>query len=72
MKGLVEDLKAYLEQHLDSIHLVLLIVWILLLIPTVTVWRDSVLWVGYMSIYAIWFIHIDGFSAARSARRKKR
>lgn len=39
--------------------------WILLVIPTVFILRQSVFWVSLMSIYAIIVTHWTGFSAAK-------
>lgn len=34
------------------IHWTLTVVWALLLIPTLTLWRNSVWWIAAMSLYA--------------------
>jgi hypothetical protein len=33
-------------------HLVMRAVWVGLIVPTLLWWRDSILWVAFMSIYA--------------------
>lgn len=52
-------------------HLVLMFVWIILLIPTVIFWSQSILWVAFMSVYAIVTQHATGYSASRGARKVK-
>lgn len=52
-------------------HLVLMLVWFLLLIPTVMLWSQSILWVAFMSVYAIIAQHATGYSASRGARKAK-
>ena len=49
-----------------TIHLILTIVWALLLIPTVLFWKDSILWISIMSVYAIVSTHWGGYQAARA------
>lgn len=43
--------------------------WALLLIPTLTLWTDSVLWVAVMSLYANFVGH---WSAAQAAEAEER
>lgn len=52
-------------------HLLLMIVWVLLAIPTVLWWRDSVLWVAIMSLYANFSTHWGAFQAARAEEAAK-
>lgn len=33
-------------------HAVMMVVWALLVIPTLIWWKDSVLWVAFLSLYA--------------------
>jgi hypothetical protein len=40
--------------------------WIVLLVPTVLFWRDSVMWVVFMSWYANFVGHWGGFEAAKA------
>lgn len=47
-------------------HLVLAIVWAVLAIPTVLVWHDSILWVAFMSIYAIIVSHLAADEADKA------
>lgn len=46
------------------VHLTLGAVWALLLIPTLLVWKDSVLWVAGMSLYANVVGHWSAFQAS--------
>ena len=42
------------------------IVWCVLVIPTMTVWRDSIPWVSFMSIYAIIISHYTAYKASKT------
>lgn len=48
----------------SHLHLVLVFVWLGLLWPTLTVWRDSVTWVAIMSLYANVVGHWSAVQAA--------
>lgn len=48
------------------LHLVLAGVWVVLAIPTVVWWRDSILWVAFMSLYAIVGTHWSAYEAAKA------
>jgi hypothetical protein len=54
-----------------NIHLLAAIGWILLIIPTLLWWRDSVLWVIIISIYANIVGHWSAWEAAKAAEREK-
>lgn len=45
------------------------VAWLLLVVPSMTIWRDSVPWVVFMSIYAIVLSHTVGFVASVGARK---
>ncbi|HGW1768715.1 TPA: hypothetical protein ACNMRW_000809 [Klebsiella pneumoniae] len=47
-------------------HLVAAVMWVGLAIPSLIWWKDSVLWVILISIYANIVGHLSGFSAARA------
>ena len=47
-------------------HLVAAIMWFVQDIPSVIWWKDSVLWVIIISIYANIVGHLSGYSAARA------
>jgi hypothetical protein len=53
-------------QAFRRFHLVLMVVWSLLLIPTLIWWRESVLWVASMSLYANFVGHFSAWQAVRS------
>lgn len=52
-------------------HLILFVVWVILLIPTIWIWNSSILWVAFMSVYAILAQHATGYSASRGTRKTK-
>lgn len=47
-------------------HLVAAVMWVGLAIPSLMWWKDSVLWVILISIYANIVGHLSGYSAARA------
>lgn len=47
------------------LHLWLLIVWALLLVPSLTIWRENLVWIVAMSHYAILATHAAGHEAER-------
>ncbi|HBV2055391.1 hypothetical protein ABVL72_08645 [Klebsiella pneumoniae] len=47
-------------------HLVAAVMWVGLAIPSLIWWKDSVLWVILISIYANIVGHLSGYSAART------
>jgi hypothetical protein len=49
-----------------QVHLFAAIVWVLLIIPTLIWWRDSILWVAFMSLYAIVVSHWSAYEAAKA------
>ena len=71
---MLDKLFEFLGNHpkiAEKGHLILIVVWVLLLIPTVVWWSQSILWVAFMSVYAIIAQHATGYSAARGARKTK-
>lgn len=52
-------------------HLLAMGVWALLLIPTLIWWRQSILWVAFMSIYACIATHHSAYRAARSEEAQR-
>lgn len=48
------------------LHLLMIVVWSLLLLPTLMWWRESVFWVVIMSWYAIVVGHWSSWEAARA------
>lgn len=49
-----------------KLHLLLVILWVILIIPTVLLWSESILWVAFMSVYAIIATHWDAYQSARA------
>lgn len=47
-------------------HLALLVVWCLLVVPTLTAWKDSITWIALMSIYSNISTHWGAWEAARA------
>ncbi|HBY0146075.1 TPA: hypothetical protein MIN56_01375 [Klebsiella pneumoniae] len=47
-------------------HLVAAVMWVGLAIPSLIWWKDSVLWVILISIYANIVGHLSGYSAAQA------
>jgi hypothetical protein len=47
-------------------HFVAMLVWAALAVPTVLLWRESILWVAFMSLYANFASHFSGWDAARA------
>jgi hypothetical protein len=50
-----------------KIHIALASFWVLIAIPGVTLWKDSILFVIAVSIYANFVGHISSYQAAASA-----
>lgn len=48
------------------LHLAAAFVWVILAIPTVLWWKESILWVALMSVYAIVIAHLAAYNGARS------
>jgi hypothetical protein len=53
------------------VHVVLAALWALALIPTLLWWRDSVLWVAAMSLYANFIGHVSAAQGARAEKEAK-
>jgi hypothetical protein len=58
-------LKCALKWAKRNRHLISAVVWTLLAIPTVLWWKDSIMWVAIMSLYA-------NFEASMSAHEAKK
>lgn len=50
------------------VHLFLALIWAVLTIPTLLWWKNSILWVSLMSIYAIVISHLAAYSAAHAEK----
>lgn len=48
-----------------DLHFILMVFWGLSIIPTLIWWRESVLWVAFMSLWANIVSHATGYSAAK-------
>ncbi|MGI5515226.1 hypothetical protein [Streptomyces sp. CA-106131] len=53
---------------LSRLHLTLTVGWALLAIPTLIWWRNSILWVAFMSLYANVAVHSSAFQGTRAER----
>ena len=51
---------------IKKMHLAAAVLWVLLAIPSVIWWKNSVLWVIIISIYANLVGHLSGYTAARA------
>jgi hypothetical protein len=51
---------------LRRFHAAMTVVWLVLVIPTILWWRDSVVWVVAMSWYAIVVSHAGAWQASRA------
>ncbi len=49
-------------------HLVAAVMWVGLAIPSLIWWKDSVLWVILISIYANIVGHLSGYSSAKRVK----
>lgn len=52
-----------------AFHLAMVLVWTALLIPTLVWWKDSILWIGLMSDYALIVSHWSAYQGARAEHR---
>jgi hypothetical protein len=44
----------------------LAIFWALMTVPTILWWKDSILWVGLISVYALVVSHLAAYSGSRA------
>lgn len=49
----------------------MMFVWAILAIPTILIWKESILWVAFMSLYANFIGHFSAFDAARAEKASK-
>jgi hypothetical protein len=54
---------------LRKFHLAMMALWSLLVIPTLLWWKDSILWVALMSIYACIEGHFASYQGARAEKK---
>lgn len=50
-------------------HAFFVVAWLILIVPTVLWWKDSVLWVALMSIWANVASHSSAFQAAGAKKK---
>jgi hypothetical protein len=53
-------------RFLVKYNLVMMFIWASLTIPTLIWWRESILWVAFMSLYANFAAHFAAWDAARA------
>jgi hypothetical protein len=54
------------------LHYCMAAVWVLLLIPTLLLWTNSVLWVAAMSLYANFVGHLSAAKASRAEQEAEK
>ncbi|WBG90042.1 hypothetical protein N5580_13195 [Pantoea piersonii] len=59
-------------KSLARFHLIAALAWSVLTLPTLIWWKESILWVSLMSIYAIVVAHLAAYSAAHAEKEQKR
>lgn len=52
-------------------HQVATAVWIVLAVPTVTVWKDAIWWIGLISVYANIVSHMGAAEAAKAKEKQE-
>ena len=73
-QGAVRSFFAWLNSptFLTRFHGYATLVWVLLMIPSLLLWKESLLWVIIMSVWANVAGHWSSWQAARSERRLER
>lgn len=59
-------LKFKISVKARRFHQVMMCVWVALLIPTIVVWSESILWLAFMSLYANFVGHWSAYQGARA------
>lgn len=59
-------------EYAVKFHAGMFFFWVLMTIPSVIWWHNSILYVIFISLYAIWIGHIAGLQGALADRRVKR
>lgn len=57
-------------KSLVKFHFFAMIVWGTMAIPTILYWKESILWVAFMSLYANFVGHFSGWDAARAEQKQ--
>lgn len=52
--------------QLRRLHLALAVFWTAMLVPTVAWWKNSILFVGLISVYALIVSHLAAYAGARA------
>ena len=66
-----ESLRRYLHEYgynMKKLHLGLTFLWAIAVVPTLLWWRESILWVAFMSLYANVVGHWSAYQAARAEK----
>lgn len=50
----------------SKIHIGFAIFWAIMIVPTILWWPDSILWVAFISLYALVATHISSYEAANN------
>jgi len=53
---------------MKRLHLILTWCWVLLIVPTVLWWKESILFIGIVSVYANVVSHWTAYQAARAEK----
>jgi hypothetical protein len=53
-------------RQLRRLHLALAVFWTAMVVPTILWWKDSILWVGLISVYALVVAHLAAYAGARA------
>lgn len=61
-----------MDMRATSLHKLLTILWATALVPTLLWWRNSILWVAFMSLYANIVGHWGAYQAARAEEMAKK
>ena len=59
-------------KNIKTFHITMIAIWVMLLIPSILWWKDSILWVIFLSIYANIASHLAGYSGARAERKAEK
>lgn len=56
---------------LKRAHMALFFVWVGLMVPSLTIWKESVPWLVFISVYALVGWHFLGWQEAKLAEGEK-
>lgn len=65
-------MSVFTPRRVAVAHYVMAGVWVLLLIPTLLLWKESVLWVAAMSLYANFVGHLSAAKASRAEQEAEK